>query len=158
VAFSLLARLLPTGDFGIAALAAAVIAVIAIACDHLRWPPKIIQATSLILFAALSVAGFVTGHNDDRWLSRWEGAGVGLVMGVIILLLIPLMPFTGQFARAVTPESAWTSPTFLKINRVLSAAWGVAIVGLGASRVAAALIERQRARPVTSASCRVSGW
>jgi hypothetical protein len=29
-------------------------------------------------------------------------------MGVVILLLIPLMPFTEQFARAVTPESAWT--------------------------------------------------
>jgi hypothetical protein len=162
VAFSLLARLLPTGDFGIAALVAAVIAVMAIVFDHPRWPPKIIQATSLILFAAPAVAGFVAGHNDDRWLSRWAGAGAGLVLGVVILLLIPLMPFTEQFARAVTPESAWTSPAFLKINRVLSAAWGVAIVGLGASRVVAALIERQagrqRARPVTSASCRVSGW
>jgi hypothetical protein len=74
----------------------------------------------------------------------------------------PIMPCTEQFAGAVTPESAWTSPTFLKINRALSAAWGVAIVGLGASRVVAALIGRQpgrrQARPVTSASCRVSGW
>ena len=100
VAFSLLARLLPTGDFGIAAVVAAAVAAIAMVADKPRWPPKILQTCSLILFAALAVAGFVAGHNDDRWLSRWAGAGVGVVVGLVILLLIPIMPFTEQFARA----------------------------------------------------------
>jgi hypothetical protein len=52
------------------------------------------------------------------------------------------VPFTEQFARQTTPKAYWASPTFKKINRVLSAAWGAAIVAVGASRVAAAVIGR----------------
>lgn len=142
VAFSLLARLLPTGDFGIAALVAAVIAAIALVAFRPIWPPKIIQGCSLVLFAGLAIAGFVAGHNDDRWLSRWGGAGVGVIMGLVILLLIPVMPFTEQFARETVPRAQWNSPVFKKVNRVLSTAWGVAIVAIGASRVVAAVIDR----------------
>jgi hypothetical protein len=142
VAFSLLARLLPTGDFGFAALVAAVIALIVLVAARPIWPPKIIQACSLVLFTALAIAGFVTGRGDDRWLSRWAGSGVGIIMGLVILLLIPVMPFTEQFAREVTPKEDWGSPVFRQINRVLSAAWGAAIIALGASRVVAAIIDR----------------
>ncbi len=142
VAFSLLARLLPAADFGVAALVAAVIAVIVLVAVRPIWPPKIIQATSFVLFTVLAIAGFLVGHGDDRWLSRWAGAGVGIVMGLVILILLPVMPFTEQFARDVTPREDWASPVFLQINRVLSAAWGVAIVALGASRVVAAIIDR----------------
>jgi hypothetical protein len=142
VAFSLLARLLPTGDFGVAALVAAVIAVIVLVTIRPIWPPKIIQATSFVLFTVLAIAGFIAGRGDDVWLSRWAGAGVGVVMGLVILALLPVMPFTEQFARNVTPRQDWESPVFVRINRVLSAAWGGAIVALGGSRVVAAIIGR----------------
>jgi hypothetical protein len=62
-------------------------------------------------------------------------------MGLIILALIPVMPFTEQFARQSTPPQYWSSPTFKKINRVLSTAWGAAIVVIGISRVVAAAIK-----------------
>jgi MFS family permease len=142
VAYSLLARLLPAHDFGIAALIAAVIAVIVLVTVRPIWPPKVIQATSFVMFIGLAIAGFVTGHADDRWLSRWAGAGAAVVMGLVILVLLPVIPFTEQFAREVTPREQWGSPNFVRINRVLSAAWGVAIVALGASRVVAAIIDR----------------
>jgi hypothetical protein len=142
VTFSVLARLLPAGDFGIAALVAAAIAAVALIAFRPIWPPKIIQGCSLVLFAGLAIAGFVAGHDDDRWLSRWGGAGVAVVMGVVILLLIPLMPFTEQFARQTVPRAQWSSPVFKKVNQVLSAAWGVAIMAIGASRVVAAIIDR----------------
>ena len=32
-----------------------------------------------------------------------HGAGVGLILGLIILILIPLIPFTEQFARESVP-------------------------------------------------------
>jgi hypothetical protein len=50
-----------------------------------------------------------------------HGAGVGLILGLIILILVP---FIEQFARESVPRSQWTSPTFKKINLGLSAAWG----------------------------------
>ena len=141
IAFSLLARFLPHGYIGIAGLVAAVIALIAILTSHPIWPPKILNTCSLLLFALIAVLGFTLGKNDDRWLATWGGAGVGLILGLIILALIPVMPFTEQFARESTPQQYWSSPTFKKINRVLSAAWGAALVVIGISRVVAAAIK-----------------
>ena len=141
IAFSLLARFLPHGYIGIAGLVAAVIAVIAIATSHPVWPPKILNTCSLVLFALIAVLGFTLGKNDDRWLATWGGAGVGLILGLIILALIPVIPFTEQFARESVPQAEWSSPAFKKINRVLSTAWGLAIFAIGLSRVAAAAID-----------------
>lgn len=146
IVFSLLSRFLPHGYIGVAGLVAAVIAVIAMATSHPRWPPKILNTCSLVLFALIAVLGFTLGKNDDRWLATWGGAGVGLILGLIILLLIPVMPFTGQFAREDVPQAKWESPTFKKINRVLSAAWGVAIFAVGVSRVAAAAVNGHTTR------------
>jgi hypothetical protein len=140
IVFSLLSRFLPHGYIGVAGLAAAVIALIAIATSHPVWPPKILNTCSLVLFALIGVLGFTLGQNDDRWLATWGGAGVGLILGTIILALIPVMPFTEQFAREATPQAYWSSPTFKKINLVLSAGWGLAIFAVGLSRVAAAAI------------------
>jgi hypothetical protein len=140
IAFSLLARFLPHGDIGVAGLVSAVIALIAIVTSHPIWPPKILNSCSLVLFAVLAVLGFTLGGSDDRWLATWGGAGVGIILGLVIFILIPVMPFTEQFARESTPQAYWSSPTFKKINRVLSAGWGAAIFALGLSRVAAAAI------------------
>ena len=146
IAFSLLSRFLPHGYIGIAGLAAAVIALIAIVTSRPVWPPKIINTCSLVLFTLIAVLGFTLGKGDDRWLATWGGAGVGLILGLIILALIPVMPFTEQFARESVPQVYWSSPTFKKINRVLSTAWGVAIFAIGLSRVAAAAVNGHTTR------------
>jgi len=144
--FSVLARFLPHGYIGVAGLAAAAVALIAILTSHPIWPPKILNTCSLVLFALIAVLGFTLGKNDDRWLATWGGAGVGIILGTIILLLIPVMPFTEQFARESVPKAYWSSPTFKKINRVLSVAWGVAIFAIGVCRVAAAAINGHTTR------------
>jgi hypothetical protein len=146
IAFSVLSRFLPNGYIGVGGLAAAVIALIAILTSHPVWPPKILSTCSLLLFALIAVLGFTLGTNDDRWLATWGGAGVGLILGTVILALIPVMPFTEQFARESTPRAYWSSPTFKRINRVLSAAWGVAIFAVGVSRVAGAAINGHTTR------------
>ncbi len=140
IIFSVLARFLPHGDIGIAGLVAGVAALIAIATSHPVWPPKIINSCSLVLFALIAVLGFTVGSHDDRWLATWGGAGMPLIIGLIILVLVPVVPFTEQFARETTPPAYWSSPTFKKINRVLSVGWGLAIFAVGLSRVAAAVI------------------
>jgi hypothetical protein len=140
IVFSALARFLPHGDIGVAALAAAVIALIAILTSHPVRPPKILNTCSLVLFALIAVLGFTVGRHDDRWLATWGGAGVGIILGLIILVLVPVIPFTEQFARESVPQAEWSSPTFKKINRVLSAAWGVATLAIGVSRVGAAAV------------------
>ena len=54
-------------------------------------------------------------------------------MGLYVLATVPVMPFTEEYARQTVPREHWGSPSFKKINRVLSAAWGAAIVVLGAA-------------------------
>jgi len=146
IAFSVLARFLPHDLIGVAALVAAVAALIAIVTSRPVWPPKILNTCSLVLFALIAALGFTLGKGDDRWLATWGGAGVGIILGLTILVLLPVMPFTEQFARETTPQAYWSSPTFKKINRVLSAGWGVAIFALGVSRVAAAAIDGHTTR------------
>jgi hypothetical protein len=141
VAFSLLARLLPTHDFGIAALIAAVVAVIAIAAHRPVWPPMILTGSSLALLVILAIIGFTASTGTDRWLATWAAPAFAGIMGLIILALIPVMPFTEQFARQSTPQQYWSSPTFKQLNRVLSSAWGAAMLLIGIFRVVAAAIK-----------------
>ena len=142
IVFSVLARFLPHGYIGVAGLVAAVAALVAILTSHPIWPPKVINSCSLVLFTVTAILGFTLGKNDDRWLATWGGARVGIILGLIILILVPVIPFTEQFARESVPEAEWSSPAFKKINRVLSAAWGVAIFAIGLARVAAAALDR----------------
>jgi hypothetical protein len=146
VVFSVLARLLPHGDVGVAGVAAAVLAVVAMLAVRPAWPPKILTACQFVLFGLAAVIGFAGSAGTDRWLATWGAAGVGLVMGVVILALIPLVPFTEQFARQSTPQAYWSSPTFKQINRVLSTGWGLALMGVGASRIAAVAINGHTTR------------
>ncbi|NKQ25261.1 hypothetical protein [Streptomyces galbus] len=144
ITFSVLARVLPSHAIGVAALAAVLAALIALAADRPPWPPKILTACSLVLFAVLAVLGFALVDDRSR-LATWGGAGVGIVLGLAVLALVPVMPFTMQFARQTVPSPRWHTPSFRRINRVLSTAWGLALVALGVSRTAAAAADGHRA-------------
>jgi hypothetical protein len=142
ILFSLLTKILPSHDVGISALVAAVVAGIALVATKPIWPPKILNACSLVLFVILAIVGFSSGHGTDKWVASWAASGVGIVMGLVVLALLPVMPFTEQFARESVPREQWTSPVFKKINRVLSSGWGLALIGLGVSRTIATAINR----------------
>ncbi len=83
----------------------AVAALTAMLISRTVWPPKIINSCSLVLFAIIAMLGFTLGRNDDRWLSTWGGAGAGLILGLVILILVPFIPFTEQFACESVPRS-----------------------------------------------------
>jgi hypothetical protein len=146
IAFSLLSRFLSHDLIGVAGLVAAVCALIVILTGRPIWPPKVLNTSQVVIFGAIAVLGFAVSKGDDRWLATWGGAGVGLVLGLVILALVPVVPFTEEFAKESTPQAYWSSPTFTKINRVLSAAWGVAIFLIGVSRVIAAAINGHTTR------------
>jgi hypothetical protein len=50
--------------------------------------------------------------------------GVAIVIGAVILLLVPVIPFTEQYAKQSVPREEWGSPTFKRVNHGLSVAWG----------------------------------
>jgi hypothetical protein len=137
-AFSLLAKFLPSGHIGFAGLVAALFALAVMLTSRPVWPPKLLNATSFILFALLAVLGFSLGKGDDSWLATWTGAGVAIIIGVVMLALVPVIPFTEQYARESVPQEEWGSPTFKRVNRGLSVAWGASVVLIGLFRLAAA--------------------
>jgi hypothetical protein len=93
------------------------------------------------MFAVIAIIAYAS-KSDDSWLHTCSGAGTGIVLGGVILLLLPFVPFTEQYARERVPRQRWSSPAFKKINRVLSGLWGIDLIALGLSRVAAEAIDR----------------
>jgi hypothetical protein len=142
IVFSLLTKILPSGDVGVAGLVAALLALLSMLISRPVWPPKILNACSLVIFTVIAVLGFSLDKSDKIWLATWPGGGVAIILGAVILLLVPLVPFTEQYAKESVPKEEWGSPTFKRVNHGLSLAWGASIVVIGVARVLAEAVAR----------------
>jgi hypothetical protein len=63
------------------------------------WPPKIINLISAGLFHVLTLIGFLGNRSIDGWLFDWASGLVTLTIGLLLLVTMPIMPFTEQYAR-----------------------------------------------------------
>jgi len=131
IVFAVVAQRLDANGVAWSATIAVVMTVVALVAAHRRHGPKILNIGSLVLFSVIAVVGFVGGPAVDEWLFEWGRPLVGVVLGLYVLATVPIMPFTEEYARQTVPREYWGSPTFRRINRVLSAAWGAAIVVIG---------------------------
>ncbi|WP_395728274.1 hypothetical protein [Nakamurella sp.] len=131
IAFSFLAHRIAADSVAWSGLIGLLLVLGTMALQKPAWPPSVLNIGMLIPLTTITVVGFVGGPDVDAWLYDWAVPGVGLFLGAFILALVPFAPFTERFARESTPKAYWGSPTFNKINRVLSAAWGAAIVIMG---------------------------
>jgi hypothetical protein len=136
IAFSLISTRMAANGVAWSALIAVAITIVAMAISRPAWPPKILNVGSAVLFGVIAIIGFVGGPAVDEWLYTWAAPGVGVALGLFVLATVPFMPFTEQYARESTPRAYWGSPTFKKINRVLSVAWGAAITVMGLASIA----------------------
>ncbi|GEL22391.1 hypothetical protein PSU4_13450 [Pseudonocardia sulfidoxydans NBRC 16205] len=143
IAFTVVAQRLAADGVAWSALIAVAMTVVALLWDRARNIPMQLNIYSGVLFATMAVAGFVGGREVDQWLFEWGRPLVGVVLGLLILATVGVRPFTAEYAKKDLPREAWTSPVFVKINRVLSAAWGAAIVVIGLSGVVVAALEGQ---------------
>ena len=119
------------------------------------WPPKIINLISAGLFLVLTLIGFFGSRSIDGWLFDWASGLVTLTIGLLLLVTMPIMPFTEQYARERVPREYWGRPTFRKVNRVLSLAWAVAIVIIGLASMAVAALH-ERADSTSEPTCWIS--
>jgi MFS family permease len=135
IVFSFVSTRLAADGVAWSALVAVAMTLIALVYGRRRHAPTMLNLYSLVLFGAMAVAGFVGGPDVDRWLYDWGRPLVGVVLGLLILAFTPFSPFTVEYARQTTPREYWGSPVFMKINRTVSAVWGVALVVTGAAAV-----------------------
>ncbi|OKK15988.1 hypothetical protein AMK16_24900 [Streptomyces sp. CB00455] len=104
----------------LAALVALAAAVPSIAARR----PKLLDAMGIVTFAALSALAFAGGHGAQDFVTDYGRTVATGALAVLILLTLPVMPFTEQYAREEVPRAAWGSPVFKRTNRLFSAAWG----------------------------------
>jgi hypothetical protein len=90
---------------------------------------------SLIPLSAIAVIALVTGDEVHEWLFTWAVPGLAVALGAFLLAMLPVAPFTRRYARTVTPRASWSSPVFVRTNLIMSAAWGVAMIVLGACNI-----------------------
>ena len=141
IAFAFLAHRIAADAVAWSGLIGVVLVLVTMALQKPFWPPSVLNIGMLIPLGGIAVVGFLGGPDVDAWLYDWAVPGVGLFLGLFILALVPFAPFTERFARQTTPQAYWGSPTFVKINRVLSAAWGVAIVVMGVCSLLVAALD-----------------
>lgn len=108
----------------------------------------------------LTLIGFLGNRSIDGWLFDWASGLITLTLGLLLLVTMPIMPFTEQYARESVSREYWGTSTFKKVNRVLSLAWGFAIVGIGllSSMAVAFLDERAGSTSDTSLLDLILNW
>ncbi len=92
---------------------------------------KILEAGSLVLFAALALYSFAAAPS-------WTVATVRLMVdgGLFVIVGLSLAigrPFTLQYARETVPQQYWNTPSFVRSNRLITAVWGIAFAVLTAA-------------------------
>lgn len=143
IVFTVVSQRLAANGVAWSATIAVAMTVVALVPAWKRNGPKILNLGSLVLFAVIAIVGFVGGPDVDLWLYDWGPSLVAIVLGLYVLATVPVLPFTAEYARQSVARQYWESPTFKRINRVLSAAWGVAILIIGcASAIATAVAAR----------------
>lgn len=95
------------------------------------WDAQVIECSAALFFAAYTAAAFaaphavlVTGYGSalsSAWLAvtAWGSLALG-------------RPFTLGIARLSVPEEFWTSPLFLRVNRVITTVWAAAFTATAA--------------------------
>lgn len=133
VVFSLLASRAGANSVAWASILALITALVIAASSLRHGSVKIIEGAAIVIFAVLTVVGFIGGSPVDAWLATYARPVATLLFAMIILALLPIMPFTEQYAREQVPEQFWHSPRFRRANTVLSAAWAAALIAMAAS-------------------------
>lgn len=142
--FTVLASWLPVGWSALVGLVAAVVVIAITARGGLKTLP-LVQA---VILAAFTILGFVGGHALDTVLDQYGRGGASIILGLFIVVTATFAPFTTQFARESVPQGSWHSPQFIGLNRRISLVWGVAVLAVGACRIASALIGSTVSAPI----------
>jgi len=123
-----------------AGVTSAAVAVVVALLD-LRGGLKILPVAGVVILGLLALAGLVTGPDAQGFLAVHARGAATALLGLYVLATSAFAPFTAQFARTHVPREKWHSPSFLSINRKLSAVWGAAILFIGLCNLVASSLQ-----------------
>jgi hypothetical protein len=90
---------------------------------------SVLDAAAIVFFAVLLVLALVLDRATLQPLEDRAQLLSSIVIAVVALGSLAVgRPFTEFYAKRDTPREYWGSPTFKRINRVLTGLWGVVFV------------------------------
>ena len=141
VVFTLVASRTGPGGVTTAALLAFLVAAAFVVRSMVRGEsPKLLEVTGALVFAVFAGVGALTPAVDP-FLAAYGRALAAFVLAAVIVALLPVLPFTEQYAREGVPREYWDTPGFRSVNRRISAAWGGVVAAMGVSHTLAGLLE-----------------
>ena len=141
IAFSLVATRLGPNAVGVACVLAFVVAGVLIVRSLRRGEsPKLLEVTGAVVFLVLAGVA-VTVPGIDPFLASYGRALAAAILAIVIFALLPVMPFTEQYARESVPRQYWHTPEFRGVNRRISAIWGAAVAVMAVGHAIAGTFE-----------------
>jgi hypothetical protein len=98
---------------------------------------KTLDLGTIAFFAVVSVLAIFLDRKDLSWFEDWAQFISSMALAAIAFVSLAFTPFTEQYARDTTPQEAWNTPGFKRINRQLTVFWGVVFVLTAVSGVIA---------------------
>jgi hypothetical protein len=127
-----------------ATLGALITSVVLARPDFRRHNVKLLDIAGMAFFAVLSVLALFLDRSDLSDLEKYAGVISSGALAVIALGSLAFLPFTEQYARETTPREYWDSPLFKRINRNLTALWGLVFVATAVLSYVAVEVEDGR--------------
>jgi hypothetical protein len=122
-----------------AAVAAFVVGVRILLADRKAGTPNdalILQYSNCAYFAVLALAAFAAPHSDlKHYCGALSMAWIGATMAATLAVH---QPFTLGFARQKAPKEVWNSPSFLRMNTVITSVWAFSFL-VSAAAIAASV-------------------
>jgi hypothetical protein len=141
IVFSLIATRFGPGAVGVACVLAALVAAGLVARSLTRGESaKLLEVTGVVVFVGLAVVA-VAVPGVDAFLASYGRALAAAILAVVIFALLPVMPFTEQYARESVPRQYWHTREFRAVNRRISAVWGAAVAVMAVGHAIAGTFE-----------------
>jgi hypothetical protein len=126
----------------VAALVASVaIAVPGMACGR----PKVLEVGGVLTFAGFVLVAFKADASTAAAAARYARAIAAGGLAAIAFGSLRFVPFTEQYARELVPRRFWSSASFKRLNRRLTALWGWVFVIMIPAHLVAGTIDTHRA-------------
>ncbi|MBV9002920.1 MAG: hypothetical protein JO304_27945 [Solirubrobacterales bacterium] len=106
---------------------------------------KLIELGAVAAFVGFTVVAFRADPATSEFVARYARAIAATVLSTLAFGSLLVVPFTEQYARESVPRQLWSSPQFKRINRQLTAMWGLVFAAMVPAHVIAGALDTHRA-------------
>src|ERR687886_872522 len=93
---------------------------------------KLLEVIAVVVFGGYALVALLD-PSADAFLADYGRALAALLLAAVIFVVLPVLPFTEQYARESVPREYWHTPEFRSVNRRISAVWGGVVAVMAVS-------------------------